>query len=446
LSEAVPQIETAAPSAPAAAVPLRERALIGHSAMYLFGRAIPAALVLLSVPVFVRLLGIGTFGHFVLASSTALMIGNAAAAWLAQAVLRFAYGLQRSTGAGYAHALLRGNQASALTAGVGTFLIALLLPVGLSAALAAAVLAATTVLYGVAFAHEQALMHVRRANLAEILRAVLTVGIPLTAMTLPELRTPAVLLAGAAAGNLLAFWLLRRSVSSPGGGTAATPAAGADPDLLRQFWRFGGPLAAWMLVATLLNVSDRYLIGWMLDAEAVGTYGAVYDVVFKSLTFLMTPVVLAAHPVLMAAWTEGREADAERMLRRTQAALLGGGIGLTAVLFLASDAVSTFVLGQADGAAAAVIPWVAAGAAAWQLAMLTHKPLELRQKTGAMLVAVLGALALNVGVNLYAIPRWGVVAAAVSTFVGAVFYCAAVRLIVSSERRSRMQPVPGEGA
>jgi O-antigen/teichoic acid export membrane protein len=48
-------------------------------------------------------------------------------------------------------------------------------------------------------------------------------------------------------------------------------------------------LAFWFTVSSLLNVSDRYIIGYYLNAAELGTYSAIYDLLYKGITLLYRP-------------------------------------------------------------------------------------------------------------------------------------------------------------
>jgi O-antigen/teichoic acid export membrane protein len=54
----------------------------------------------------------------------------------------------------------------------------------------------------------------------------------------------------------------------------------------------------WFTVSSLLNVSDRYIIGYYLNAVELGTYSAIYDLLYKGITLLYSPILVAGYPIM----------------------------------------------------------------------------------------------------------------------------------------------------
>jgi O-antigen/teichoic acid export membrane protein len=58
----------------------------------------------------------------------------------------------------------------------------------------------------------------------------------------------------------------------------------------------------------------------------------------------------------------------------------------------------------------------------WQFALLCHKPLEMDQRTGLMVVLMLGALIINLLGNIIYLPRYGIIATAYTYIASAFVY------------------------
>jgi O-antigen/teichoic acid export membrane protein len=65
------------------------------------------------------------------------------------------------------------------------------------------------------------------------------------------------------------------------------------------------------------------------------------------------------------------------------------------------------------------------------MALLIHKPLEMKHKTARMITYILLSLALNFLLNVLFIPRFGVVASAFSTLISTIFYAGLSALTAS---------------
>ena len=198
--------------------------------------------------------------------------------------------------------------------------------------------------------------------------------------------------------------------------------------ILKILASYGLPIGIWLGLSTLLNVSDRYFIKWLMTDAAVGTYSAIYDVVYNSFGILLAPVLYAAHPMIMRLWNTGEEAKAMRVLR--QSLILEFLIGVVALVFLSCIAgyLVILILGVKDETATGLVVPVAAGAIMWQFAMLLHKPLEIRRKPYRMIAYVLIAFLCNALGNWLFIPNYGYTASAYITVISSVIYMVLVTI------------------
>lgn len=402
----------------------RRDRLVTDTLIYLAGRSVPAVLTIVSVPLFVRALGAEAYGLYALFAALALTAGNTAGAWIGQAVLRFASRLQQWGGRSLEGALNRALVIVVPVAAAVTAVGCLFMPWSLPLWAAAIVTAGSMAAYALAAARHQAALRAGRASLAGVVRVGVGVGLPALAIFVFDVRDPVVLLVGAASGNVAGMTFLSVGL----------------PSLRRPGWRarvalgrmltFGAPLAGWMLISMLLNLSDRYVIGALLGTAEVGSYAAVYDLVYKGVVFLFTPMLMAAHPMIMDAWNGGRKGEVRHLLRRTMTYAVAAGVSATALVWFLAPVVLPMVLGEAATSdSLRVAGPVAAGAFLWQVAMLAHKPLEIQQRTGTMLWFVALALVANVAVNIALIPPFGLVIAGYSTLLSALVYLMAVSVV-----------------
>lgn len=189
------------------------------------------------------------------------------------------------------------------------------------------------------------------------------------------------------------------------------------PELRRKMVVYGLPLTLTYLAVMVLDVSDRFMIGWWLGTPAVAGYAAAYDLTQQTVGAILNVLFLASYPRITAAWESGGALAARQaMLPLARAMLLGAPLVAGLFIGLAPE-ISRFVFGvaiQAD--AVQVMPWVAFAIAvgclksffldiAFQLAKVTHMQLRI---TAVMAV-------LNVALNVVLMPKFGVVGAAMST-------------------------------
>ncbi len=402
--------------------------LWGTSLVYLASRIVPAALGLVSVKVFYTLLGEAEYGRYAVVVALALLVGNVASTWLGQATLRYRSAhTDPDAHRAFSNALHAGTWAS--TAAAVVVLGGLLLWRGTSAVgIAGALLAAVTLLhFSVVYGEMQASLRPGRIFVAEALRGVLTLAVPVTFIAF-GVRHFATLLVGIGVGNAVGAWWMggRLHVARIASGWQQRP-------LLAQFWRYGAPLTVWMGLSMLLNLSDRFVIEWALGQGQVGTYAALYDVVYKSTNLLLTPVLLAAHPVIMSAWNRGGEDEATRLVRRTEVFTVLAALPVLTAWFVGSGFVSRVILGASSTPETIrlVLP-ISIGAIVWALAMVTHKQLEMRNRTWVMCAMATAALVTQVAINLTLLPAHGLVVAPYAMIASATLYFA---LVMATRRR-----------
>lgn len=392
--------------------------LIGDSASYAVGKAIPGVLGLATVVVFVRLIGREEYGKYALAFTIAQMASVFFTGWLTQALLRYysdvrlAPAIRRTVWRGLAVASAAG--VVVLGAGVATGLLGQLAAPGLTAVLA---LFLTSNVYQLRTALLQAELRPRAVMLLHSAQAVVALAAPLV-LFLTAGRTYLAAVAGVALSYALAsVW---RSRESEG------PVSAASPTSLTRLWAYGWSLSLWFAVTAMLLVSDRYLIERSFGFAATGSYAAVYDVIVRAYSLLLFPVTLAVHPRMMALWNAGEQGRAWALWRWA----MGAQVAAAAVLLVAfaafsGRAVQLILPAAGEEAPSLAVPLVIGGFL-WQFALLAHKPLELAGRTGLMLMAAMVSLGINLTANILLLPRYGIQVAAYAMVASGVAYGAIV--------------------
>lgn len=391
-----------------------------HSVGYFVARAAPAALAAVSVGVFIRIIGTAEYGRYSLIYALVLTVAGFATQWVSQAVLRYQSGFSGRSRAGFRRVV---DRAAVLTSVGGTACLLLLAPwlAPSSAAILVAAAAAlvTQIAYGIAAARVQAELDVRRFAWAEAARSGGAVCASFAAVLTIRGHGAFGLLLGNGVGTAAGWFVLQRQrVPFPGA------ARSSDRRIARLVFSYGWPMAVWSGASVLLNLSDRYIIARFFSLAVVGVYSAVYDVVYKGVGLLLTPIVLATHPLAMRAWNAGHARKAAGVLGSGVRVQLMVGGGVLVCCALLGRFVTQLTLGRSDPVAARIVGPIAAGAVLWQIAMLAHKPMELAGRTRTMAVFCFCSFGANVCLNLWLVPWLGYGAAAFSTVAGVLVYLA----------------------
>ena len=199
--------------------------------------------------------------------------------------------------------------------------------------------------------------------------------------------------------------------------------------------RFGMPLLGMVLLNLILSVSDRYLLQVFKDAAQVGVYSAGYRIAETGVYSIVLFLNLAAFPVLIQVFESEGEDRSKALAEDLLAFYLVLLFPVVTGISILSEEIVAAMLGPEYHAARDLLPWVSAGIASMGLGLYYVKCFELKEKTNLIPFLYIGPALLNLLLNLWWIPRWGMQGAAVSTFVA--YLCCLLLLVVSSRKLIR---------
>jgi O-antigen/teichoic acid export membrane protein len=213
-----------------------------------------------------------------------------------------------------------------------------------------------------------------------------------------------------------------------------------DPRLMRRIAAYGAPLAVTGAFSFLIGNADRFLLGWLIDDAAVGRYAVVYDLASFSLGLLLMVINLAAYPLAVRALEERGVAAARTQLRANLGALLALGLPGTVGLMVLARPLGELILGAGfRDQTVLLIPLIALGALLRDLKVYyADVAFYLGRNTLSQMWVTIGACLLNVLLNLWWIPAFGIVGAAYASIVAY-----ALALVLSAILGSRAFALPG---
>jgi O-antigen/teichoic acid export membrane protein len=189
---------------------------------------------------------------------------------------------------------------------------------------------------------------------------------------------------------------------------------GVDRTLARAMLAFSLPLVPAAAAGWALNLSDRYILQAMTDADVVGVYALGYTGGMVVLAFVVQPFVLAW---AATSWEIAKEDDAERQFARVLTAFTV----VAAFVGLAISALATDVLGLLVGPAFAdsrlVVPFSAFAYVLYGVYSIVAIGLNITSQTRWISLAMGIAAVVSIGLNLLLIPIFGFLGAALATLV-----------------------------
>ncbi|HEV3479802.1 MAG TPA: flippase [Gaiellaceae bacterium] len=265
--------------------------------------------------------------------------------------------------------------------------------------------------------------------LLDVLVAVLMVGL-VAAVALFDLGFYALVGVHAGVGlanAVAAVWLVRRFWR---------PSLRFDLGLARRLVADGLPLAAVIVLGLLHFRLDAVLLSLLRPAEDVGVYTVAYRFLEQSL--VLPGVFMAAVFPLLAAAVRG--GDAADVVRKAFSFLLLMGVPLALALVVLAEPLVALVAGEGFEAAAVPLRILAPALVFTFVNAVFAAVLIALNRQRALILVSLAGLALNVLVNLYAIPRFGYVGAAVTTVISEGIGLCAVFVLARRALSFRLSP------
>ena len=388
---------------------------------YTAAKIVPGVLTFAAIPVVISVIGEAQYAVLSVATALTLFTTAIGVGWLRNSALRAAGDPSRAMGL-----LPRWAMTTAVLAPAVPVVVCLsAIGGGLAGAGAPAVLV-TAALFGVAtgvyslFAtRAQRDLRAGRFAFGESIRA----GAGLLAALALCMATPLTGAAGVLAGNAAGTLLAAAVLAGPVRPRWVRPPHPVGPDVLRSYWSYGWPMSLWLAASVGLLYVDRLVLGLLLEAEIAGRYAATADLIVRGTAMLAMPISMMAHPILMIEWNgdqPGRALATLRSYTRVLCALLACCVA--GVTVLGPWLLPRLVPGSNPGRG--LLLMLAVGAALWQCALLTQKPLEMSGRSRPMLCLLLLAAAVTVGLDAAIVPVLGASGAAVAFASGAACYTA----------------------
>jgi O-antigen/teichoic acid export membrane protein len=188
---------------------------------------------------------------------------------------------------------------------------------------------------------------------------------------------------------------------------------------IKQGLTFALPLVPHLLSLWILSLSDRWILQQYVSLAEIGIYsfgyliGSIIQIIALSLSEAISPYYLRV---------ASERPDAARVLKRLAtyylAVIVWAAVGLVA---MTHEVISLITVRPEYLASTAVIPWVVLGCVARGFYFIFVTAVYHAKNMRMLPVVTMVAGLFNIGLNLLLIPHWGIIAAAINTFVSYTF-------------------------
>lgn len=197
--------------------------------------------------------------------------------------------------------------------------------------------------------------------------------------------------------------------------------AGFDKTNLSGLIKYSVPIMFAGFAGTLLNQSDRFILGFLGSESDVGLYSLAYNICGLLNFFVIAPFALA---FTVMAWKKYESGNAARFFTKNITYLFFAVTYLALALSLATPSIiKIFTLNKDYWAAKEIVPWIAIAMPFYGISVIGFFSYYVTKKTYYILYLTIFCLIVNVTLNIILIPHFGMYGAAVSNFISFFLQC-----------------------
>jgi len=193
----------------------------------------------------------------------------------------------------------------------------------------------------------------------------------------------------------------------------------------KKWISYGVPISLWFAINLAFPYLDRLFIKYFLSNQDLGYYSSLQELLNRSYSLFLFPITMALHPRIMKNWNNNKPLIAIQLIKK---GLKFESLLIILILFIAiifQDKVfylfQIALPGLSSDFLSLVFPLFLAGFF-WQISLITHKMIELKEQSKLMVIFLLVSLIINILGNRIFIPQYGIMATAFTSLVSAAFY------------------------
>jgi len=186
---------------------------------------------------------------------------------------------------------------------------------------------------------------------------------------------------------------------------------------LLRWVKFGAPVALWLTIASGQLLLDRKIISVYLPSSDLGSYSAVYDSIIRICALIVIPLSNACYPILVA--NDSKNISYRKIGFYLSISSIIIALLMSLLVYITYNYATQYInlyLPRID------LCFLIFGVILWQLGMLYQKPLEMQNKTIAMLINILFCLVLSGVINIYYVKSLGIGIFPITVSISALVY------------------------
>lgn len=202
------------------------------------------------------------------------------------------------------------------------------------------------------------------------------------------------------------------------------------PQLLKTSLLFGLPLVLGSVGFMLLNLSDRYIIKWLLGAKYVAIYGLGYRIAGVLNMFLILPFNLGLLPLAYKYF--GKENDKRFYSKLMTYSTYFFVWGFLALSLFTPELIYLFAGNDNYEHSFLVTPIILLSYVFSGMRLTAQLGMLLTKNTKYIALITLGAAVLNIILNIIFIPHYGIISAAINTLISFIAFHIVTQIVSDS--------------
>jgi O-antigen/teichoic acid export membrane protein len=368
---------------------------------YLISIILPSLISGLSIPVFKHLLGARGYGKFSIWLNAILIITAILSGWIAQSIIRF-FPASKDKGAFSRQAITVSLKTQCIFF-IPVFLVVWYVGKDISLALLCSLaLFATSIQFTVLPIIQSSFLSKKIISSETIRILTYVIGAVLLLKFTGISYLYSLFIAVFASYLFSLLFLIKQALRFFKEREAVEAKSSEKIKVFKNFFRYGAPLSLWFVFVYLFSYVDKLFMFKYLGAEIQGNYQAIFDLLNRGITLVISPIVTSLFPLLTASYIKGDRSAIRNFLKKIIIYELCG-FAIVVILYWWFGANLLFVILKTPNNQ--TFRWIGfiviCGTFMWQLAILVQKRFELQLKTFFLLLMV--AIAFFTQITFYMI-------------------------------------------
>jgi len=190
-----------------------------------------------------------------------------------------------------------------------------------------------------------------------------------------------------------------------------------------QIKKYGGYLIIWFFLSYGVSMANRFVLAAIYGKENIGHFTASFDILYKSITLVLSPIVVSLFPIIVKASLAGNHTEVRRLIKKLSFIELALLFVAVAFFYLIGFGILSNIIRTPETSEYLIIDiQVIAGSFLWQIAIIQHKFFELQKRTLNMVFYIAIAFLLSILTDVAVISHFGIRYAGMGFCIGAMVY------------------------